>query len=131
MRLQLGIALAFAGLCGCGAAGEAAESDDVGQRGNGIVGGQVDTGHPAVADLLMDVEGVISKGTATCTGTLISPTVIVSAAHCVNVKDGYGLDLQIVKARAFFGTYVDPEAAGQISFGIEGAPSPARLALGI
>jgi len=30
-----------------------------------------------------------------------------------------------------FGTYVDPEGVGEISFGIEGAPSPTRLALGI
>src|SRR5262245_14977121 len=30
-----------------------------------------------------------------------------------------------------FETYVDPETAGEISFGIEGRPSPARLALGL
>ena len=30
-----------------------------------------------------------------------------------------------------FGTYVDPEGVGEISFGIEAAPSPTRLALGI
>lgn len=30
-----------------------------------------------------------------------------------------------------FGTYVDPDGVGEITFGIEGAPSPARLALGI
>ena len=30
-----------------------------------------------------------------------------------------------------FSTYVDPESTGEISFGIDGAPSPARLALGV
>jgi sterol desaturase/sphingolipid hydroxylase (fatty acid hydroxylase superfamily) len=31
----------------------------------------------------------------------------------------------------WFGTYVDPETVGEISFGIEGKTSPARLALGL
>jgi len=40
-----------------------------------IIGGSPDTGHPAVG-------AVMSQGTL-CTGTLISPKVVVTAAHCL------------------------------------------------
>ncbi len=41
-----------------------------------IVGGQVERGFPAVGALLYD-------GEQGCTGTLVTPTVVVTAAHCL------------------------------------------------
>lgn len=41
-----------------------------------IVGGQPEPGYPAVGALVVD-------GGADCTGTLVAPTVVVTAAHCL------------------------------------------------
>ncbi|HET9954232.1 MAG TPA: trypsin-like serine protease [Polyangiaceae bacterium] len=51
-----------------------------------VYGGDVDTAHPAVAYLVGSTDnenGTI--GTSTCTGTLIAPTVILTAGHCLVV----------------------------------------------
>src|SRR5215467_1005308 len=42
-----------------------------------IQGGRKDTGHPAVGLVWM-------RGGGFCTGTLIAPQVVLTAAHCVN-----------------------------------------------
>src|SRR5207247_2752235 len=44
---------------------------------------------------------------------------------------GANLGSRLTIGHRLFGPYVDPEGVGEISFGIEGAPSPTRLALGI
>ena len=49
-----------------------------------IVGGQVETGHMAVGALI-DGQGTF------CSGTLVAPTVVVTAAHCVPTGNANGL----------------------------------------
>lgn len=71
-----------------------------------IVGGTNDSGHPAVASLDLKIEGAagIVSGTTSCTGTLISSTVIVSAAHCVKPRDPSWGPLTVVSGTAYFGS---------------------------
>lgn len=47
-----------------------------------IIGGTVDLGHPSVVAILAHQPGS-SRGSL-CTGTVISPTAILTAAHCVD-----------------------------------------------
>jgi secreted trypsin-like serine protease len=44
-----------------------------------IIGGQEDTGDPAIVELI----ATDKDGTSTCTASFISPTVLLTAAHCV------------------------------------------------
>src|SRR5690242_3824524 len=52
---------------------------DIGREVEPIIGGQIDTGDPAVALIVFADD----SGAFTCTGTLISPTAILTAGHCV------------------------------------------------
>jgi hypothetical protein len=54
-----------------------------------IVGGEPDPGHPAV--------GLLTSGGGGCSGTLITPSIVLTAAHCTNGVQGgwftiYGAD---------------------------------------
>ena len=76
-----------------------------------VLGGQPDASHPYVA--------LVSDGPTVCSGTLLSPTVLLTAAHCF-AGDGQGAPV-----RAYFGEaptpgvgaytgayYFDPQFAG-------------------
>jgi uncharacterized protein (TIGR03382 family) len=73
-------------------------SPDLGTSAAPVVGAELDMGDPAVVAL------VTSSGRVFCTGTLVSPQVILSAAHCVDEAGG---DPAIA---AFFGN--DAESVG-------------------
>jgi hypothetical protein len=77
-----------------------------------VLGGQPDTTHPYVA--------LVAEGTTACSGTLLSPTVMLTAAHCFAADSG-GAPLtvrvyfgQVPTPGSFFtGTfYFDPSFAG-------------------
>lgn len=61
-----------------------------------IVNGQIDNGHPSTVALTVG-------GQAFCTGTLVTSTVVVTAAHCIHPSIGVWPPEQI---EIFFGTSV-------------------------
>jgi len=74
-------------------------------HGQGIVNGQLEEGFPSTVAL----GGNFGDGpTSMCTGNLITPRVLISAAHC-----GDGIPIGIIQALgvAFFGASIDdPDA---------------------
>lgn len=81
-----------------------------------IVGGTRHSGNPEVAFLLaFDAQ---DASITTCTGTLIAPTVIVTAAHCVDIPDAagffvyFGSDANVeVDPGALFATFAESVVA--------------------
>lgn len=61
-----------------------------------VLGGQPDATHPYVA--------LLAEGTTACSGTLLSPTVMLTAAHCF-APDSGGAPLTV---RAYFGQAPTP-----------------------
>lgn len=78
------------------AVGDEAE-DGVGAARSAIVGGAADGEHPAVVALTL-------QGQAFCSGALIAPKVVLTAAHCLH-EDFVGA-LPISELRVFFGADV-------------------------
>ena len=68
------VAVGFA-LVGCAVEGNVPSTDGVGQTQKPIIGGMINPGDPAVVHL--------SAGGGFCTGTLVAPTVVLTAAHCI------------------------------------------------
>ncbi len=75
---------------GCGL--PAGSADEVQSQRDEIVGGMTDTADPAVVALTV-------QGQEFCTGTLVAPMTVLTAAHCINV---YGTQAPYY---ASFGTY--------------------------
>jgi Trypsin len=92
LPIVLGALLGASG-CGPSAVGEAASA---------VTGGAPDPGDPAVAALYLD-----RSHTAFCTGTLIAPRVVLTAAHCLD-SEGYPW----IHREVFFGS--DVEEAGEV-----------------
>jgi secreted trypsin-like serine protease len=66
----------------CGPEVESVEQAPVGVSEAAIIRGTEDQGDPAIVAILAQIEG--KEGQALCTGTLIAPTVVLTAAHCVD-----------------------------------------------
>ncbi len=74
----------FLGFLGCQLEGGGVDKAEisVGQRRDGVIGGQKDSRFPAVGALTV-------AGRTFCTGTLITPRFVITAAHCVVAAKGY------------------------------------------
>jgi secreted trypsin-like serine protease len=68
------------GAVGCGAPNDNGAEDD-----SAIIGGKNDSGDPAVLALFASQPG--AQNGSLCTASLISPTVLLHAAHCVDPRE--------------------------------------------
>jgi V8-like Glu-specific endopeptidase len=71
-------------MIGCGAKQEAAQPVAA-EDAQPIIGGESDTGDPAVVAVYAQQLGATSG--FLCTGTVIAPTVVLTAAHCVSPEE--------------------------------------------
>ena len=86
-HVALSILLALVAGCALEPGGDdVAIEEAIGESTGAIVGGTPTTGYPAVA--LLYSEFSETDGAQLCTGTLITPRVILTAAHCVEFPDG-------------------------------------------
>jgi len=88
-RRGAGLAAAVA-LCTVGACTDEPARPSVAEGAHSLIGGEIDYGDEAV--VFIDTSGIL------CTGTLISPSVVATAAHCVDFVSSDP------NATVFFGT---------------------------
>ncbi|HNS97622.1 MAG TPA: trypsin-like serine protease [Polyangiaceae bacterium] len=83
------------------------EAEGVGTRSMPVVGGvPAEVGdYPSTVSLMMKQGGKWESG---CTGTLVAPTVVITAAHCL--EDWWGTPLSINEIRIVYG-YTNPQTA--------------------
>jgi len=84
--LALALPLAVAAGCQSGAQAPPADDDRVELGGHAIVNGEVETGWPAVGALTLVFNNGYYGGSF-CSGTVIDPSWILTAAHCVSGED--------------------------------------------
>ena len=83
----------------------------LGALAHAITFGENDNGrHPFVGALVYEVQGLQFQG---CSGTLVSPTVFVTAGHCLTGLEGSGITV-----RATFDDVIDADADGLVDAGV-------------
>ena len=91
MTTRILVGLALLGL-GCGTPNDGV---DIGSSEEPIIGGTTDNGDPAVMAIFTHAPG--SDSGFLCTGTVISPTKLLTAAHCVDPRTvGEGMVFEVL-----------------------------------
>jgi Trypsin len=83
MTISITMAMSVAG---CLAPAGEGSDEDVGSHGSAIIGGSRATAYPEAALIHMKRDG---RPIAACSGSLIAPTVVLTAGHCVHSFDGW------------------------------------------
>ncbi len=98
------LAPSLAALCATAAC---SPEGSIGQEHQAIVGGTTTSDYPAVANISVTVAN--GGGTFNCSSTLISPRVLLTAAHCIDLEEGPTESIS-----AYFGTRITGQDEGFI-----------------
>src|SRR5690349_5575571 len=80
LAIALSTASSLSAFSGCAATGDPDGGDPDVSRDNPIVNGQETSDYPATGMLLV-------QGQPYCTGTVVAPRTVITAAHCVDQVD--------------------------------------------
>lgn len=109
--------LAACGVSGCAVAVDSKTDDtrpvEIGSVGTEVRGGTVVTGAIGVVDYFLSAGIGTSSPSAQCTGTMIAPNVVLTAAHCF---DSLGAKTSSGGSSPFTIRYYDPEDGIRIVF---------------